>query len=75
MTTKKRPHAEDIITEMKGSEVCENLKRAQIVFYKLLPVEVNKGMIVNVISDDRWDSYTQHFKEIDTMHITVSQHN
>ena len=58
MTTKKRPHAEDIITEMKGLEEKEvgyvkNLMRAQIVFSKPLPVEANKDRTVDIIGGDR----------------------
>ena len=71
---------EDIITEMKALEEKEvgyvkKLTRAQTVFYKPLPVEENKDTIVGVMGTDHWDTYTQNFKEIDTMHITVSQHN
>ena len=80
MTTKKRPHAEDIITEMKALEEKEvgyvkNLTRAQVVLYKPLPVDENKDVIVSIIGTDCWDSYAQKFKEVDTMHITESQHN
>ena len=35
----------------------------------------NKDTIVGVIGADHWDTYSQNFKQIDTMHITVSQHN
>ena len=80
MTTKKRPHAEEIITEMKALEEQEvgyvkNLTRTQTVFYKPVPAEENREIIVEIIGSDRWDSYTQNFKDIDTMHITASQHN
>ena len=80
MTTKKRPHAEEIITEMKALEEQEvgyvkNLTRTQTVFYKPVPAEENREMIVEIIGSDRWDSYTQNFKDIDKMHITASQHN
>ena len=80
MTTRKRPHAEEIIKEMKALEEKEvgymkKLTRAQTAFYKPLPVEENKEKIVEVIGSHCWDIYTQNFKEIDTMHITASQHN
>ena len=53
----------------------KNLTRTQTVFYKPVPAEENREMIVEIIGSDRWDSYTQNFKDIDTMHITASQHN
>ena len=44
MTTKKRPHAEEIIKQMKSLEEKEvgnvkNITRTQIVFYKPLPLD------------------------------------
>ena len=53
----------------------KNLTRTQTVFYKPVPAEENREMIVEIIGSDRWDSYTQNFKDVDTMHITASQHN
>ena len=61
MTTKKRPHAEEIITEMKALEeqdvgYVKNLTRTQTVFYKPVPAEENREMIVEIIGSDCWDS-------------------
>ena len=62
MTTKKCPHAKEIITEMKALEeqdvgYVKNLTRTQTVFYKPVPAEENREMIVEIIGSDRWDSY------------------
>ena len=80
MTTKKRPHAEEIIKEMKtleeqGVGYVKNLTKTQTVFYKPVPTEENKELIVEIIGNDHWDTYAQVFKDIVTMHITASQHN
>ena len=80
MTTKKRPHAEEIIKQMKALEEKEvgyvkNVTRAQTAFYKPLPLDENKEKVVEVVGSDCWDAYTQKFKEADTLNITVSQHN
>ena len=80
MTTKKRPHAEEVVGEMKSLEQKEvgyikYLTRAQTVFYKPLPSDENKDKVVEVIGSDLWDTYIQCFKEADIMYITVSQHN
>ena len=80
MTTKKRPHAEEIIKQMKSLEEKEvgnvkNITRTQIVFYKPLPLDQNKEKIVEIIGSDHWDIYATNFKEVDMVNITVSQHN
>ena len=80
MTTKKCPYAEDIIKQMKELEEIEvgyvkKIPRAQTAFYKPLPVEENKEKIVEVIGSDHWDIYVQNFKEVNTVYITISQHN
>ena len=79
MTTKKRPHAEDIIKQMKALEekvgYIKNLTKVQTAFYKPLPVEEKKEKIVEVIGSDNWGIYEEIFKKVDTMHITLSQHN
>ena len=80
MKTKKRPHAEEIISEIKALEdkkmgYVKNLTRTQTVYYMPLPVEENKDIIVGVIGSDRWDAYVHIFTDIDIVHITLSQHN
>ena len=80
MTTKKRPRAEDIIKQMKSLEGKEignvnNITRTQTVFYKPLPLDENKEKITEIIGNDYWDMYAKNFKEVDTVNITVSQHN
>ena len=80
MSTKQRPPSEKIIEEMKSLEEMEigtvkNLARAQTVFYKPLPSDSNKHSVIEVVGEQNWDTYVQHFKEDDTMYIRASQHN
>jgi hypothetical protein len=80
MTTKKRPLAEEIIKEMRVLEekdvgYVRNITRTQTVFYKPTPVDDNKDRVNRILGSDYWDVYVKNFEEIDTVHITQSQHN
>ena len=77
MTTKYRPPAEEVLQEMKkleeeGLGTIKSVTKTQIVYYKPIPNDDNKADVLSVIEAEQWDSYIEHFKELDTTYMTAS---
>ena len=80
MTTKYRPPAEEVLQEMKkleeeGLGTVKSVTKMQTAYYKPIPNDDNKADLLSVVEAEQWDSYIEHFKELDTTYMTASQHN
>lgn len=80
MTTRYRPPAEEILQEMKkleeeGLGTVKSITKTQTVHYKPIPNDDNKEDVLTTIATEEWDAYIAHFKDVDLIYMTASQHN
>ena len=84
MTTRYRPPAEEILQEIlqemkkleeEGLGTVKSITKTQIVHYKPIPNDDNKEDVLTMIATEEWDAYIAHFKDVDLIYMTASQHN
>ena len=80
MTTRQRPTSEEVLKGMKalhemGLGMVKSPTKTQTVYYKPTPYDSNRDVLLPAIESDQWDTYVQHFQELDTTYMTATQHN